>query len=181
MKVGGGEEEIERARRESVIIVDDRNRVIGAAPREEMRRMRLPHRATFILVFDARDQLLVQKRTLTKDLYPGYFDLAAGGVVVEGESYDQSAQREAEEELGIRGTPLEPQLDFYFEDSGNRCFGRVYACVCEGPFRLQPEEVVSVEFRPLNEVLGGAVAPVTPDTLEALKRYIAIRNGVDPC
>lgn len=180
MIVGSVEEEIERARRESVIIVDDRNRVVGAAPRQEMRRRRLPHRATFILVFDSKGQLLVQKRTLTKDLYPGYFDLAAGGVVVEGESYEDSAEREAEEELGIRGTPIEPQFDFYFEDAGNRCFGRVYSCVCEGPFRLQPEEVVSVEFRPLDEVLGGAVAPVTPDTLEALKRYIALQSGVDP-
>ena len=125
MTVGGVEEEIERARRESVIIVDDRNRVVGAAPRQEMRRRRLPHRATFILVFDSKGQLLVQKRTLTKDLYPGYFDLAAGGVVVEGESYEDSAEREAEEELGIRGKPIEPQFDFYFEDAGNRCFGRV--------------------------------------------------------
>ncbi len=178
--MGGVEEEIERARRESVVIVDDRNRVVGALPREDMRRRRLPHRATFILVFDSKGRLLVQKRTLTKDLYPGYFDLAAGGVVVEGESYEDSAEREAEEELGICGVALERQFDFYFEDRGNRCFGRVYACVCDGPFRLQPEEVVSVEFRPVDEVLGGAVAPVTPDTLEALKRYISIKNGVDP-
>ncbi len=178
--MGGDEEEIERARRESVVIVDDGNRVIGAAPREEMRRRRLPHRATFILVFDSKGRLLVQKRTLSKDLYPGYFDLAAGGVVVEGESYEESAEREAAEELGVSGIPLEPQLDFYFEDAGNRCFGRVYACVCEGPFRLQPEEVVSVEFRTLDQVLAGAVTPVTPDTLEALKRYIALRDGVDP-
>ena len=179
MKLSGIEEEIERARRESVMIVDEQNRVVGAAPREEMRRRRLPHRATFILVFDAEGRLLVQQRTVTKDLYPGYFDLAAGGVVVEGESYEDSAEREAEEELGIRGTPLERQLDFYFEDAGNRCFGRVYSCLCEGPFRLQPEEVVSVEFRPLDQIFSGAVAPVTPDTLEALKRYIALKNETD--
>jgi 8-oxo-dGTP pyrophosphatase MutT (NUDIX family) len=173
--VSRGQDEIERARRERVIIVDEHNKVVGAVPREEMRSKRLPHRATFILVFDSRGRLLVQKRTATKDIYPGYFDLAAGGVVVEGESYDASAAREAEEELGIRGVPLTPQFDFYFEDSGNRCFGRVYSCVCEGPFRLQPEEVVSAEFRTLAEVSEGDLEPVTPDTLEALKRYLAGR------
>lgn len=167
------EDEIERARHERVIIVDERNVEVGAVPRQEMRSNRLPHRATFILVFDSRQRLLVQKRTETKDLYPGCYDLAAGGVVVEGESYDASAAREAEEELGIRGIPLQPHFDFYFEDFGNRCFGRVYSCVCEGPFRLQPDEVVSVEFRELKDILGGRIAPLTPDTLEALRRYLA--------
>jgi 8-oxo-dGTP pyrophosphatase MutT (NUDIX family) len=171
---GPDEDEIARARRERVVIVDDRNRVVGAAPREEMRRRRLPHRATFILVFDSRGRLLVQKRTATKDIYPGYHDLAAGGVVVEGESYDESAVRELAEELGIRGLPLMPRFDFHFEDSGNRCFGRVYSCICEGPFRLQPEEVVSAEFRPLGEILAGQIEPVTPDTLDALRRFLAL-------
>lgn len=174
--MGGFENEINRARNERVVIVDNNNAVVGSAPRHEMRTKRLPHRATFILVFDSNGRILVQKRTLTKDLYPGYFDLAAGGVVVEGESYDTSAQREVEEELGIRGVPLEPQFDFYFEDSGNRCFGRVYSCICDGPFRLQPEEVASVEFRRLEEILEPALEPVTPDSLEALKRYLTGRT-----
>lgn len=171
-----GDEELERARQERVVIVDERNQAVGAAPRHEMRSKRLPHRATFILVFDQSGRLLVQKRTRTKDLYPGYYDLAAGGVVVEGESYDDSAEREAAEELGIRSVPLEPQFDFYFEDPGNRCFGRVFSCTCEGPFRLQAEEVVSVEFRTIEDVLQGRIAPVTPDTLEALKRFLARRG-----
>lgn len=171
--MNGIEIEIERARTERVVIVDERNQVVGSAPRHEMRSRRLPHRATFILVFDSEGRLLVQKRTGTKDLYPGYYDLAAGGVVVEGESYDASAEREAAEELGIQSIPLKAHFDFYFEDEGNRCFGRVYSCVFDGPFRLQPEEVVSVEFRPVNEILKGRIEPVTPDTLEALERYLA--------
>lgn len=171
-----GEDAVARARRERVVIVDDRNQVVGAAPREKMRRKRLPHRATFILVFDSLNRLLVQQRTATKDIYPGYYDLAAGGVVVEGESYEESAARELEEELGIRGLPLNPRFDFLFEDSGNRCFGRVYSCICDGPFRLQAEEVVSAEFRPLEEILDGQVEPVTPDTLEALRRFLALED-----
>jgi 8-oxo-dGTP pyrophosphatase MutT (NUDIX family) len=165
-------DEIERARNERVIIVDDDNAAVGVAPRHEMRAKRLPHRATFILVFDSKGRILVQKRTDTKDVYPGYYDLAAGGVVTEAEGYDESALREAAEELGIRGVPLENQFDFYYEDPGNRCFGRVYSCVCDGPFELQPEEVVSVEFAELSDVLNGRIEPLTPDTLEALRRYL---------
>lgn len=44
----------------------------------------------------------------------------------------------------------------------------------EGPFTLQAEEVESVAFRTVNEILGGAVSPVTPDTLAAFERLRAL-------
>jgi 8-oxo-dGTP pyrophosphatase MutT (NUDIX family) len=178
--MGGFENESERARNERVIIVDDDNAVVGSAPRHEMRTKRLPHRATFILVFDSDGRILVQKRTDTKDVYPGYHDLAAGGVVTDGESYEESAFREAAEELGIRGVPLEYQFDFYYQDPGNRCFGRVYSCVCEGPFELQPEEVVSVQFAEISAVLDGHIAPLTPDTVAALRQYLELASRGRP-
>lgn len=170
---------IERARNERVIIVDGNNVVIGAAPRHEMRSKRLLHRATYILVFDNHGRLLVQKRTDTKDMYPGYYDLAAGGVVAEGESYDESAAREAAEELGIHATRLDSQFEFYYQDPQNRCFGKVYSCIHDGPFTLQPEEIVSAEFRALSEVLKGEIAPVTPDTLLALQQFLDRGAGRD--
>ena len=56
---------------EIVTIVDAENRVVGAAPRWQMRAEMLPHRATYILVFDHGGRLFLQKRTATKDIYPG--------------------------------------------------------------------------------------------------------------
>ncbi|MEE9527401.1 MAG: NUDIX hydrolase, partial [Syntrophobacteria bacterium] len=56
---------------EVVIIVDKENNEVGAVPRREMRAGRLPHRATYILVFNSRGELYVQKRTQTKDVFPG--------------------------------------------------------------------------------------------------------------
>jgi ADP-ribose pyrophosphatase YjhB (NUDIX family) len=159
--MGGFENEIERARNERVIIVDDDNAVVGSAPRHEMRTKRLPHRATFILVFDSDGRILVQKRTDTKDVYPGYHDLAAGGVVTDGESYEESAFREAAEELGIRGVPLEYQFDFYYQDPGNRCFGRVYSCVCEGPF--ETHRAADAGHRGGAAAISGAGIPGSPN------------------
>ena len=154
---------------ESVTIVDASNQVIGAAPRWVMRRDRMRHRATFIFVFASNGELLIQRRTDCKDLYPGYYDLAAGGVVTAGEDYAESAQRETLEELGIKNTPLEEGRDFYYEAPDNRCFGRIYRCLHDGPFRLQPEEVAAAFFRPLDEVYANQWTPVTPDTLQALE------------
>ena len=157
---------------ELVIVVDGENRPVAELPRRRVRGENLPHRATCIFVFDRRGRVLVQRRTATKDVYPGFHDLAAGGVVEAGESYERCAQREAAEELGIRDTALAPEFDFYYEDECNRCFSRVFTCVHDGPFTLQPEEVESVKFHTAEEIAGGVVAPVTPDTLLAFNRLI---------
>ena len=86
------------------------------ATRAEMRAQSLRHRATYILVFNSSGQLFVHRRTATKDIYPSYYDVAVGGVVGAGESYDDGAQRELAEELGITAVPPRPILKFQYED-----------------------------------------------------------------
>ena len=166
---------------EIVTVVDGENRPVAELPRYRVRSENLPHRATYIFVFDHRGRVLVQRRTAIKDLYPSYYDLAAGGVVAAGESYEECAAREAEEELGIRGAALESKFDLYYEDERNRCFGRVFTCVHDGPFTLQPEEVESVEFHAVDEVAAGGIAPITPDTRLAFDRLLGRANAGGPC
>ncbi len=162
---------------EVVALVDEHNRVIGSTTRAQMRAQRLVHRATYTFVFARDGRLFLQRRTEEKDMYPGYWDAAAGGVLLAGESYDESARREAAEELGIDGVPLEGLFDFYYEDEANRVWGRVYSCVFEGPFRLQAEEVAEGRFVEVADLLAGLYQPLTPDTLDALQRYVEYSGG----
>ena len=156
---------------EFVQIVDENNEEIAALSRRLMREQNLIHRASYVLVFNSRDELFVQQRTLSKDIYPGYHDVAAGGVVVAGESYEEAAERELAEELGVRDIPLLPCFDHYFEDEGNRVWGRVFRCRHEGPFTLQPEEVAGGRFMTLEQVMAlSEREPFTPDGIEILKR-----------
>jgi len=156
---------------EIVQIVDRDNRVTDALPRHLMRSGGLIHRASYILVFNHRQEIFVQKRTTTKDIYPGYWDVAAGGVVLALESYEQSASRELTEELGVSGIPLTPLFDHYFEDATNRVWGRVFRCTHEGPFTLQPEEVESGCFMPIPQILESSLRePFTPDGILILRR-----------
>jgi 8-oxo-dGTP pyrophosphatase MutT (NUDIX family) len=164
------------AANELVQIVDSDNRLIGTVPRREMRARGHAYRATYILVFNRRDELFLQQRTESKDMYPGYYDAAAGGVLVVDEDYDRSARRELEEELGITAV-LTPQFDFYFEDQSNRIFGRAYVCRHDGPFRLQAEEVADGFFCDPAEILRGAYQPLTPDSRLALERYCSGRSS----
>ena len=158
---------------ETVIIVNEHDEVAGSAARSRMRRERLIHRTTYVFVFSSRGELFVQERTHIKDLFPGYYDLAAGGVLVVGESYEESAYREAEEELGLRGVALTDHFKMYFEDESTRSFGRAYSCVYDGPFVLQREEVASARFMPVEAILAGEVSPVTPDSRAAFERLRA--------
>ena len=163
---------------EIIAIVDEDNRVVGSAPRREMRARRLPHRSTYILVFNSRGEVYVQKRTRTKDVFPGYYDPAAGGVVLAGESYLDGATRELEEEMGIRGVPLESLFEFYHADDRSRVWGAAYRCVYDGPVTLQEEEVESGAFMPVDSVFeAAATQSFTPDGLYVLRRYAETARG----
>ena len=158
---------------EIVAIVDAQNNVVGAAPRREMRANRLIHRSTYILVFNPEGALYVQKRTMMKDVFPGYYDPATGGVVLAGESYEDSAIRELEEEMGIRRVSLTQLFDFYFADERTRVWGSAFSCVYNGPLTLQEEEVESVVLLTPEEIFRRArTERFTPDGLYVVRRYV---------
>ena len=158
---------------EIIQIVNENNREIAAIARHLMREQHLIHRASYILVFNAAGELFVQKRTMIKDIYPGYWDVAAGGVVLAGESYEESAERELSEELGVSGVKLDFLFDQYYEDQSNRVWGRIFTCTHEGPFTLQPEEVEYGRFMEPRIALDYSNSePFTPDGLVLLKKLM---------
>src|SRR5688572_31217226 len=83
-------------------VVNERDEVIGQKPRSEIHRLKLKHRAVHVLVFNSKGQLFLQKRSMTKDCFPGTWDSSASGHLDCGEEYDACARRELREELGDR-------------------------------------------------------------------------------
>ena len=82
-------------------VVNERDEVIGRAPRREVHARDLLHRAIHVLVFNARGEVFLQKRSLTKDTSPGLWDSSTSGHVDAGEDYDACAVRELREEIGL--------------------------------------------------------------------------------
>lgn len=162
---------------EYVMVVDAGNRPAGAAPRSRMRAQNLFHRAAYVLVFNSKGELFRHRRTLTKDIYPGYYDITAGGVVLSGETHEAAAARELEEETGIRDTPLAFLFDLFFEDPKSRVFGRVFRCVFDGKITLQKEEIIDGAFLSIQQILADAEhLPYTPDGRMILKRLSSELN-----
>jgi isopentenyldiphosphate isomerase len=154
-----------------VDVLDDDGRIVGQTTRREMRARRLPHRSTYVLVFDRRGQLFIHLRTATKDVWASHWDPCVGGVVAAGESFDDGAARELEEEIGV-SAPLERLFPVVYADPTTIVHGMAYRTTHDGPFRLQPEEVVRGEFVPPDDVVARAARePFCPDGLRVLARY----------
>lgn len=159
---------------EQIAWVDEQDRLLGALPRAELRERGLVGRGTFILLFNSLGELCVHRRTLSKALYPGYWDVAAGGMVLAGESYAESAARELEEELGIGGVELREHERFFFDQADNRLWCAVFSAVSDAPLVLQPEEVLEARFITVEQALEETRRlPYCPDSLAALERYLA--------
>lgn len=161
-------------------VVDEDDRVVGTAPRGEVYARNLLHRCVFVEARDAAGRLFVHRRTAAKLAFPSLYDMFVGGVVGAGESYDEAALREAEEELGVSGLPR-PEFLFTFlydDGAGARWWSAVYEVRCELPVRPQAEEVAWYDFLPAAEVerrLDGW--EWVPDGLAAYGRLKAFRAG----
>src|SRR4051794_19553070 len=58
-------------------VVDDRDQILGQAPRSEVHAQHWLHRAVHIFVFNTRGELLIHQRTATKDECPLMFTSSA--------------------------------------------------------------------------------------------------------
>jgi isopentenyldiphosphate isomerase len=136
---------------ESFDVVNERDEVVGNAPRSVVHAQGLLHRAVHVLVFNARGEIFLQKRSMKKDRQPGVWDSSSSGHVDSGEDYDACAVRELREEIGLsvrneaEATGASPPLKRLFKidacEETDAEFVWVYRCENEGPFTLHPDEI----------------------------------------
>ncbi|MCW8381005.1 NUDIX hydrolase [Streptomyces justiciae] len=159
-------------------IVDEHDQVVGQSPRGEAYARGLRHRCVFIQARDADGRLFVHRRTPTKLVFPSLYDMWVGGVVGAGESYDDAALREAEEELGVSGLPKPAFLFKFLYDggAGRSWWSAVYEVRCELPVSPQVEEVAWHDFLTEDEVERRLTEwEWVPDGLDAYARLRAHR------
>ena len=154
---------------------DPAGRVVGTAPRPQVRARNLPHAATGVLLRDGRGDVFVHRRTDVKDLNPGVHDCLAGGVVDAGEDPHDAALRELAEELGLAGLPLHPVLRRWYRDESAHYLAFVYEAWWDGtPLVLQDSEVSTGWWEPagtLRERLTDPGWPFVPDSRALLAAW----------
>lgn len=112
-------------------------------------------------------ELLLQKRSENKDAFPGSYDISSAGHLGLGETFEEAAVRELEEELGIRVKEEELtfvcqrfsqfQGEFHGKPFHNREINRVYLLerdVNPEELTLQKEEVDSVKWMNIRDIVA---------------------------
>jgi len=138
---------------EIIDIVDDNNNILGKAPREEVHEKKLIHKGVHIFIFNSDGKLLLQKRSMKKKHYPGRWGDIAGHIP-SGQTYGEAAERELEEEIGIK-----TELQYLFsvkkrdETVGDNENLNLYIGYHDGPFNTDKEEVDEVRFFSLEKII----------------------------
>ena len=128
-------------------VVNERDEVIDRRPRREVHARGLWHRAVHVLVFNARGEVFLQKRSMKKDIAAGKWDSSSSGHLDADEDYDACAVREVREEIGLRLAQTPARLFKIDACKGTGWeFCWIYRCENEGPFVLHPEEIESGDW-----------------------------------
>jgi isopentenyl-diphosphate delta-isomerase type 1 len=159
---------------EIIDIISEDDEVIGQRERGEAHANNLLHRAAHVFVFNSKGELLLQKRSMKKKQYAGFWGDIAGHIDA-GEGYEHAAARELKEEVRIEGK-LEFLMKLRKRYDKDQEIIVVYKCLHDGPFKPDPEEVESVRFFPLKEVkkMLARGESFTPGAKIALEKYLNV-------
>ena len=142
----------------------------------------LIHRSVHVMVFNRRQELFLQKRSMQKMIMPGRWDTSVGGHVDPGESYEEAAAREMEEELGIHlaetsGARLRHLHDYTWRTAVETERVRSFAVAWDGAIRYNPVEIDEGRFWTEQELRDAAGSGLLTTNLEHELRLGGILSG----
>lgn len=151
-------------------VVDETGAPTGeTVERAEAHREGVRHRTSHVWIArnrNGRIQLLLQKRCMQKDSFPGCYDISSAGHIPAGSDFIPSALRELREELGVTAEPealifcgnrtARAEKMFGGKPFLDQEYARVFVLLLDqdaAAFRLQPEEVDCVRWMPLADCI----------------------------
>lgn len=155
--------------------IDENNNVIGKATKKDIIEKRLRHRGTTIYVFNSKGEILITKRAKQKKLYPEFLEIGQGGSMAYGETYEEGARRELEEETGIKDVELEYLFDYWYKGSKVRYFAKTYRCTHDGEIKFQEEEIEDyffISIEKLRNMIDESPEKFSPDSLAQFREYL---------
>ncbi len=105
---------------EDVILVDEKNHILGTMPKAEVHQKKTPlHRAFSVFIFNNKGEILLQKRSARKKTWPGVWSNSCCGHPALGEKNEQAAKRRIKEELGLKVKNIKEIAPYRYKFSKN--------------------------------------------------------------
>lgn len=153
----------EYMKKEKLDVLNERGEFTGIIEtREECHKKGLWHRCVYAFVIDKDSNILLQKRSANKKLWPNLWDVTVGGHVDSGEFGRQALIRECKEELGIDicdkdikylvGSCSKTTKGKIINNQFNECY-LITKNIDISKVKLQEEEVSEIKFFTKEEVL----------------------------
>ena len=155
------------------------------------------HGASHIFVVrlhQGRIQVLLQKRSQSKDSFPGWLDTSSAGHLDPGESFDTAARRELSEELGINGPApqflfmqrQDYETSFHGASFHDREIDHVYMLELDQPedaFQIEASEVDAVYWMDARDILQTLTSQndsicILPEEFKRLVPFLEAHFGV---
>jgi len=158
-------------------IVDKNGKTLGIATRSSIHgNPALLHKVVHVLVFNSNGELLLQKRSLSKDVAPGKWDTSVGGHVSAEEDIPSAVYREMKEELGV--DTCKPGFLYSYTHSNTYESELVFthSCIHNGPFSYNAREIDAVKFWRIEEIKEALGTDALSDYFEEeFAKYLAFR------
>lgn len=145
-------------------VLNDKGEFTGVIDtRDNCHEKGLWHRAVYGFIFNKNGDVLLQKRSKTKKLWPDLWDVTAGGHVLKGEFGSQALIREIKEELNIDVNDTEIKYLVGSTSTNikgniiNNHFNECYIITKDveiSKIKLQEEEVSDIKWFSKEEILN---------------------------
>ena len=159
--------------KEMVDIVDENDNVIRKATWDEAFKNKLLRRIVRIFISNSKGEMLLQKRSKKLKIHPGLWSQSAGGAVSSGEKYEETAQRELLEEVGIK-----TKLNFLFKirqsDSICSAFEGFYDGKIKSNWEVEKTEFVKIDK--IKEEIKNSSRDFTDGFKESFKKYLELKG-----
>jgi isopentenyl-diphosphate delta-isomerase len=150
-------------------VVDGKNKSLAVCPKKQILNQALPHKIVLVLVYDQLKSLYIQQRSFKQELYPGYWDVSAAGHVRAGESKEDSALRELNEELGITGVKLHLLYEIQASQKTDNTYISIFFCKLKNlvllPNPKELEQGVFMEKHELDYFISNYLSIIAPSLL----------------
>ncbi|MDR2915804.1 MAG: NUDIX domain-containing protein [Tannerella sp.] len=134
-------------------LVNNKGEMIGKATRRECHSgTKWLHPVVHLHVFNEKEELYLQKRSMNKDIQPGKWDTAIGGHIDYGETVEEALRREAREELNITEFIPEKITSYIFESAIEKELVNTFRTTYSGTMIPDCNELSDGRFWTIDEI-----------------------------